>query len=174
MIDQLRDGDFVERQNPAYELLCRDAGEVKASPAFFLVLPPLDTMRSSNRPTYPYKKMTFAARNQHRIYWGPLKKPLEWSLKTWLAPWAYVVSVAYHDVFWYPLYGKPRIEEALPSEWGRLFANWGKVKTDPAGHGYLDVGSEHPELVRMGAAHFAEGMRLVDIAVIESPRFTWP
>jgi len=135
----------------------------------FLVLPPLDTMRSSNRPTYPYKKMTFAARNQHRIYWGPLKKPLEWSLKTCLAPWAYVVSVAYHDVFWYPLYGKPRIEEALRSEWGRLFANWGKVKTDPAGHGYPDVGSEHPELVRMGAAHFAEAMRLVGMAVIESP-----
>ena len=24
---------------------------------------------------------------------GPLKKPIEWSLKTWLAPWAYVASV---------------------------------------------------------------------------------
>ena len=60
MISQLREGDFAERQNPAYELLCQRAGEVKTSPAFFLVLPPLDTMRSSNRPTYPYKKMTFA------------------------------------------------------------------------------------------------------------------
>jgi len=35
MISQLHAGDFVERQNPAYELLCQDAGEVKASPAFF-------------------------------------------------------------------------------------------------------------------------------------------
>ena len=81
----------------------------------------------------PFKKMTFASRNQHRIYWGPLKKPLEWSLKTWLAPWAYVASVAYHDVFWYPIYGKARIEQALRSDWGRLFANWGKVPTDPRG-----------------------------------------
>ncbi len=48
----------------------------------------------------PFKKMTFASRNQHRIYWGPLKKPIEWSLKTWLAPWAYVASVTYHDMFW--------------------------------------------------------------------------
>jgi hypothetical protein len=26
---------------------------------------------------------------QHQIYWGKLKKPIEWSLKTWLAPWSY-------------------------------------------------------------------------------------
>ena len=30
--------------------------------------------------------MTFASAMQHQIYWGPLKKPIEWSLKTWLAP----------------------------------------------------------------------------------------
>ena len=38
----------------------------------------------------PFKNMTFASKNQHRIYWGPLKKPIEWSLKTWLRPggWA--------------------------------------------------------------------------------------
>ena len=47
----------------------------------------------------PYKKMTFASRMQHLIYWGPLKKPIEWSLKTVLAPWAYMASVLYHDTF---------------------------------------------------------------------------
>ena len=41
----------------------------------------------------PFKKMTFASRMQHKIYWGPLKKPIEWSLKTVLAPWAYIASV---------------------------------------------------------------------------------
>ena len=46
--------------------------------------------------------MTFASRMQHKIYWGPLKKPIEWSLKTVLAPWAYMASVVYHDSFWYP------------------------------------------------------------------------
>ena len=46
--------------------------------------------------------MTFASKMQHQIYWGKLKKPIEWSLKTWLAPWAYLASVAYHDLYWYP------------------------------------------------------------------------
>ena len=43
--------------------------------------------------TGPFRKMTFASRMQHKIYWGPLKKPIEWSLKTVLAPWAYIASV---------------------------------------------------------------------------------
>jgi hypothetical protein len=113
--------------------------------------------------------MTFASKNQHRIYWGPLKKPVEWSLKTWLAPWAYVASVSYHDLFWYPRYGKARVEAALTSEWGRLFANWGNVSTDAAGRGYPDVGDAHPEIVRTGIKHFVEGFRLVGMAVKESP-----
>jgi uncharacterized protein (DUF362 family) len=117
----------------------------------------------------PFKKMTFASRNQHRIYWGPLKKPLEWSLKTWLAPWAYVASVTYHDMFWYPLYGKPRVQAALESDWGKLFANWGKVPQDE--RGFLDVGQPAPELVRVGLKHFLEGSRLVAMAVLESPEF---
>jgi hypothetical protein len=33
-------GDCVERQNPAYDLLCQSAGEAKASPAFFYFLVP--------------------------------------------------------------------------------------------------------------------------------------
>ena len=50
--------------------------------------------------------MTFASRMQHQIYWGPMKKPIEWSLKTVLAPWAYIASVIYHDSFWYPMNAK--------------------------------------------------------------------
>jgi uncharacterized protein (DUF362 family) len=115
----------------------------------------------------PFKNMTFASRNQHRIYWGPLKKPIEWSLKTWLAPWAYVASVTYHDMFWYPVYGKRRIQQALESDWGRLFANWSQVEKTK--DGYPNVGTAHPELVRMGLKHFMEGTRLVGMAVAESP-----
>ena len=69
----------------------------------------------------PFKKMTFASKMQHLIYWGPLKGPIEWSLKTWLAPWAYIASVVYHDSFWYPLKGRVRVQKALGSKWGRLF-----------------------------------------------------
>ena len=115
----------------------------------------------------PFKEMTFASRNQHRIYWGPLKKPVEWSLKTWLAPWAYVASVAYHDMFWYPRFAKEKMQPVLESPWGKLFANWGKVPRDE--RGFPEVGSANPELITLGAKHFAEGMRLIGMAVTESP-----
>jgi uncharacterized protein (DUF362 family) len=88
----------------------------------------------------PYKKMTFASNMQHKIYWGGLKKPLEWSLKTWLAPWAYAASIAYHDYYWYPFVGRDRVNEALFSEWGRLFFNWEKVTHDE--QGWQDVGPD--------------------------------
>jgi len=117
----------------------------------------------------PFKKMTFASRNQHRIYWGPLKKPVEWSLKTWLAPWAYVASVAYHDMFWYPVYGKEHITSVMESEWGRLFANWGKVPATADGKGWNVIGQPSQDLVRRGVKHFTEGLRLVGMAVAESP-----
>ena len=117
----------------------------------------------------PFKNMTFASKNQHRIYWGPLKKPVEWSLKTWLAPWAYMASVAYHDMFWYPFKGQQHIQTALASEWGKLFANWGKVQPDAEGRGYPDVGEANAELIRIGVKHFLEGARLVGMAVAESP-----
>src|SRR4030095_9585714 len=66
----------------------------------------------------PFKKMTFASSMQHMIYWGPLKKPVEWSLKTWMAPWAYIASVVYHDWYWYLRYSKSKMRECLQSEWG--------------------------------------------------------
>ncbi|HMY16707.1 MAG TPA: DUF362 domain-containing protein, partial [Polyangium sp.] len=117
----------------------------------------------------PFKEMTFASRNQHRIYWGPLKAPIEWSLKTWLAPWAYVASVAYHDMFWYPMYAQKNVQSVLASEWGRLFANWNNVSADAEGRGFPDVGAVSPELVRIGLKHFIEGFRLIGMAVAESP-----
>ncbi|HEY9071471.1 MAG TPA: DUF362 domain-containing protein [Candidatus Ozemobacteraceae bacterium] len=119
----------------------------------------------------PFKEMTFASRNQHRIYWGPLKKPLEWSLKTWLAPWAYVASVAYHDLIWYPLNAKRHLRRTERSEWGRLFAGWEGVKPDPDGRGYSElppVGTAH---VKLDASHLWEGLRLLWMAVKESPEW---
>lgn len=129
----------------------------------------LDATRESWHFEGPFKKMTFASNMQHKIYWGPLKKPIEWSLKTWLAPWAYVASVAYHDLYWYPFTGEKRIKEVLTSDWGRLFANWGKVQPDAAGRGYPEVGEASPELTRLGLSHFREGLRLIGMAVAESP-----
>jgi uncharacterized protein (DUF362 family) len=119
----------------------------------------------------PFKEMTFASRNQHRIYWGPLKKPLEWSLKTWLAPWAYIASVVYHDAYWYPRFAKHNMQTVLDSEWGRLFANWGNVQTDPEGMGYPDVGVASPDLTRKVTTQLSEAMRLAGMALVESPEW---
>ncbi len=81
----------------------------------------------------PFKEMTFAARMQHRIYWGGLKRWIEWSLKTWLAPWSYAASIAYHDWMWMPFVGRARVDEALNSDWGKLFANWERLAPDENG-----------------------------------------
>ena len=94
----------------------------------------------------PFKQMTFAAKMQHLIYWGRLKKFLEWSLKTWLAPWAYIASVLYHDTFWYPLRGRRRVRSALASKWGRLFHNW--ESATPDAKGYRDAGPPAEDVVR--------------------------
>lgn len=115
----------------------------------------------------PYQKMTFASRMQHKIYWGPLKKPIEWSLKTVLAPWAYLASVAYHDSFWYPLMARGRVEQVLRSDWGRLFHNWESVHATEAG--YPDVGGGKPELTRAGFKAFARSLPLLGGALKEAP-----
>jgi uncharacterized protein (DUF362 family) len=159
--DPLSDLKFV-RLAHELGLGCGDVREIE-------IVGDADAAEENWRFDGPFKQMTFASRNQHRIYWGPLKKPLEWSLKTWLAPWAYVASVAYHDLFWYTRYGRARVEEALRSDWGRLFANWGRLATDPEGRGYPEVGKASPELMRTGVKHFLEGLRLIGMAVAESP-----
>ena len=117
----------------------------------------------------PFKNMTFAAKNQHRIYWGPLKKPMEWSLKTVLAPWAYVSSVVYHDLLWLPFSGKQPIQESLASSWGRLFSNWDDVKVDAKG--YSEISANTGKVTTTGLKHFVRGLRLVGMAVKESPEF---
>lgn len=108
----------------------------------------------------PMKDLTFAARMQHEIYWGRLKPVIEWSLKTWLAPWSYLASVAYHDLYWYPKNGAERVLEVLHSDWGRLFYNWERLTADEDGFKELgEAPTEAPrrtlELLEMGAKVFA-------------------
>jgi uncharacterized protein (DUF362 family) len=68
---------------------------------------------------------TFASKGQKLIYHGalkPLEKPL---LRSPLVPWSYFASNLYHNVYWYPFVGRPRVESALDTKWGRLFASYG-------------------------------------------------
>jgi len=122
----------------------------------------------------PFKKMTFASRMQHRIYWGNLKKPLEWSLKTFLAPWSYIASVVYHDFFWYPLHRR-RVKQALRSDWGRLFSNW-KEKRIPADDlqtaGWKDTGPEPLRLERSVLSQIARAFKVLGTAVKEAPEYS--
>jgi len=121
----------------------------------------------------PFRKMTFASRMQHRIYWGPLRRPLEWSLKTVLAPWAYVASVLYHDSFWYPAH-QDIVREILASDWGRLFHNWEKLALPPDDlqtPGWNDAGSPPAGLRSGRLALFAKSMRILGTCLREAPEF---
>lgn len=118
----------------------------------------------------PFDKMTFASRMQHKIYWGPLKKPVEWSLKTILAPWSYLASVAYHDSFWYPYNAERQMKEALNSPWGQLFSNWETLT--PNAEGFPSVGVEPARLKLSGSDVFRKSLGLLGMAVKESPEFS--
>ena len=115
----------------------------------------------------PFKKMTFASSMQHKIYWGPLKKPVEWSLKTFLAPWAYLASVVYHDSFWYPFKAKRAMAKALDSDWGRLFGAWKTTQADA--RGYPQLASEAARIERSGFRAFLTSLQVLWLSVKESP-----
>ncbi len=117
----------------------------------------------------PFKKMTFASRMQHKIYWGPLKKPLEWSLKTVLAPWSYIASVLYHDTFWYPFRARKGMDAVLNSEWGRLFQSWENVEPDE--QGYPVVGDDPLEVRRTGIKAAAQSFGVLGTCIKEAPEF---
>src|ERR1051326_4930585 len=117
----------------------------------------------------PFKKMTFASRMQHKIYWGPMKKPIEWSLKTVLAPWAYIASVIYHDSFWYPLNAKRMMRQVLESPWGRLFRNWERLTPDAGG--FAEVGEEAPEIALTGGKALVRSLGILGTCIAQAPEF---
>ena len=111
--------------------------------------------------------MTFASKMQHYIYWGPLKGPIEWSLKTWLAPWSYIASVIYHDLYWYPVHNRRKMQACLDSPWGRLFQNWGSVQ--PTDDGFTAIGPDRPELRRNIGAMLKQSVKVLGKCVVEAP-----
>jgi uncharacterized protein (DUF362 family) len=119
--------------------------------------------------TGPFKKMTFASQMQHYIYWGPLKKPIEWSLKTVLAPWAYIASVIYHDSIWYPMNAERSINRVLDSPWGRLFENWEHLT--PNADGFPDVGDKPAAVTRAGMHAFKQSLGILGTTIKEAPEF---
>ena len=121
----------------------------------------------------PFRKMTFASRMQHKIYWGPLKKPIEWSLKTVLAPWAYMASVLYHDTYWYPAHQR-LVNSLTTSQWGRLFHNWERVALPPddlAARGWESVGDAPAELKPETLQMIGKSLRILGTCMKEAPEF---
>jgi len=74
------------------------------------------------------KMETFASRGQKLIYHGPLKPLEKFLLRSCIAPWSYCASRLYHDAFWYPFVGKPRVKAILRTDWGKLFESYGGAK----------------------------------------------
>jgi uncharacterized protein (DUF362 family) len=68
---------------------------------------------------------TFASRGQKLIYHGALKPFEEALLRGPIVPWSYFASNFYHNVYWYPVVGRKRVEAALETPWGQLFTQYG-------------------------------------------------
>jgi uncharacterized protein (DUF362 family) len=67
---------------------------------------------------------TFASWGQKLIYWGPLHFAEKFLLRTPIVPWSYWASNFYYNLYWYPLFGRPRVKAALDTEWGKLFKSY--------------------------------------------------
>ena len=48
-------------------------------------------------------------------------------LRTPIVPWSFFASRLYHDGYWYPTHGKPRVKQILGTEWGQLFEKHGRT-----------------------------------------------
>jgi hypothetical protein len=163
--DPLRDLKFVR--------LAHERGLGCGDPRAIELVGDTDAANENWRFVGPFQKMTFASRMQHRIYWGGLKKPMEWSLKTVLAPWAYIASVLYHDSFWYPTHQQV-LREILNSEWGRLFHNWEQVAIPPdrlEAEGWKDVGPPVGEFKTETAKLLLTSLRILGTCIREAPEF---
>jgi uncharacterized protein (DUF362 family) len=99
---------------------------------------------SQEEPWHFVQTDTFASRGQKLIYHGPLKPFEKILLQSPLVPWSYFASNFYHNVYWYPFVGRPRVEAALQTRWGRLFASYGD--------GQVVMPGMQPRTVAQGAA----------------------
>lgn len=68
---------------------------------------------------------TLASRGQKMIYHGIFRPFEHLLLRTPLVVWSYIASRAYHDIYWYNVIGRKRVEAALQTEWGQLFRGYG-------------------------------------------------
>ncbi len=152
-----------------YIRMAHDLGLGCGDPSQIEIVGDLDAAEENWDFVGPYKKMTFASKMQHKIYWGGLKKPIEWSLKTILAPWAYMASVLYHDSFWYPFHAKNKMQDVLNSDWGRLFRNWEHLTPDA--QGFPDAGDTSAKLQKTNLQALRDSLGILRDCIVEAPEF---
>ncbi len=99
---------------------------------------------------------TFASRGQKMIYHGALKPFEHLLLRSPIVPWSYFASNFYHNVYWYPVVGRRRVEAALKTPWGQLFESYGAE----AGYEGAVLPTVEKKTVLQGAAFLGAGLAL--------------
>jgi len=92
---------------------------------------------------------TLASIGQKTIYHGRLKPFEALLLRGPIVPWSYFASNLFHNVYWYPVVGRKRVEAALETPWGQLFSRYG-----------ADAGLEGAVLPRVETKTVAQGLAL--------------
>jgi len=100
---------------------------------------------------------TFASRGQKMIYHGALKPFENLLLRSPIVPWSYFASNFYHNVYWYPVVGRRRVEAALETPWGQLFTEYG----EEAGYEGAVLPSVEGKTVLQGAAFMGAGLAVM-------------
>src|SRR5262245_2471717 len=159
----------IDRMSIKFIRLAHDLGLGCGDPREIEIVGDASAAAENWRFAGPFKKMTFASRMQHKIYWGPWKKGIEWSLKTVLAPWAYIASVVYHDSFWYPMLAKKKMADVLGSPWGRLFRHWERVQPDA--NGYPSIPEEGATIRQTGLRALGRSLGILATCIKEAPEF---
>lgn len=164
---------FAPLRDLKYVRLAHEKGLGCGDPREIEIVGDVEAARENWHFVGPFQRMTFASRMQHRIYWGSLRKPLEWSLRSVLAPWSYVASVVYHDMFWYPTHQRI-LRDLLATEWGCLFLNWETLalpRDDLKTSGWANVGEPPRRWKSNRFGLFLKSLRLLCNSLKEAPEF---
>jgi hypothetical protein len=78
----------------------------------------------SNINFHFHTKRSFVIWGDQMLRKGFLRFLEKIALHSPLVVWAPFASNLYHDWFWYPIIGKPRIHKFMATEWGKLFSRY--------------------------------------------------
>lgn len=67
---------------------------------------------------------TFASKVGHLTWFGPLRSAQKLLFHTPLVYVFILGSFLYHDYYWFPVKGKPRVQEWMKTPWGQLFQQY--------------------------------------------------